>query len=97
MWTDQLLRALFDRSTWLGWFATGVARCGRLAFLGILVREFWALARLGSIARLHRSATEALALDDSKAATAVVRDLTALMADRPETAAGRKVIADLTS
>lgn len=95
LWTDQLLRALFDRSTWLGWFATGVAGVAALALLGIVVREFWALTRLGSIARLRQSATEALALDDAKAAAAVVRELSALMADRPETAAGRRAVADL--
>lgn len=95
LWTDQLLRALFDRSTWLGWFATGVAGVAALALLGIVVRELWALSRLGSIARLHRAATEALARDDSKAAAAVVRDLSELLADRPETAAGRRVIAGL--
>lgn len=95
LWTDQLLRALFDRSTWLGWFATGVAGVAALSLLAIVVRELWALSRLASITRLRQSATDALANDDAKAARAVVKELSELLSERPETAGGRRAIADL--
>ena len=47
LWTDSLIRALFERAQWLGWLAAGVAGIAALALLVILLREFIAIARVG--------------------------------------------------
>ncbi|TKT76873.1 TIGR01620 family protein [Aquamicrobium sp. LC103] len=95
LWTDRLIRDLFSRSDWLGWLATGVAAVAAIAFLAILVRELAGLFRLASVEKLHGRALDALERDDTKAARNVVRDLTDLVSTKPETAAGRRTLADI--
>lgn len=95
LWTDRLIRDLFARADWLGWAAAGVAAIGALALLVILARELMALARLASVEKLRSRAADASARDDAKAARAVVTDLTRLVALNPDTAAGRRALAEL--
>ncbi|MGD9915734.1 MAG: YcjF family protein [Rhizobiaceae bacterium] len=92
---DQLIRDLFARADWLGWLALGVAGIGALALLVIIVREIVALSRLASVERLRRRAAEAYLRDDAKAARGVVTDLTRLVALNPDTAAGRRALAEM--
>jgi len=94
LWTDALLRELFDRATWLGWFATAVAAIGAIALLVLVGREFLAVSRLASMERLRASAAEAILLDDAKRARAVVGDLVTLVGSQPLTAAGRARLAE---
>ncbi|UVC13068.1 YcjF family protein [Mesorhizobium onobrychidis] len=94
-WTDQLIRDLFARAEWLGWLAAGMAVIAVLALLVILVREFLAIARLAEVEKLQKRALDAIARDDPKAARAVVDELSAFVAAKPETAAGRRALADL--
>ena len=66
-----------------------------LALLVIFTREMLALARLSSIEKLREAALDATQRDDAGAARKVVAELTALVASNPETAAGRRALADL--
>jgi putative membrane protein len=95
LWTDRLIRDLFERAEWLGWLATGLAAVTLLALLAILAREALAVSRLASIERLRSRALDATTRDDLKAARAVVDELSALVAGKPETAAGRRALAEL--
>ncbi|WP_048648767.1 YcjF family protein [Nitratireductor soli] len=96
LWTDRLIRDLFTRADWLGWLALGVAVIAVLALLAIIAREAWALMRLASIEELRRDASQAIASDDAKAARKSVAHLTALLASKPETAAGRKALESIS-
>src|SRR5690606_19216971 len=49
LWTDALIRTLFERAEWLGWRAAALAAIAALALLIILVREFIAIARLAEV------------------------------------------------
>ena len=95
LWTDRLIRDLFERAEWLGWLAAGLAAISLLAMLTILAREALAVSRLASIERLRSRALDATARDDLKVARTVVDDLSALVAGKPETAAGRRALAEL--
>lgn len=95
LWTDQLIRELFSRAEWLGWLAAGMAAVASVALLIILAREMLALSRLASVERLRSRALDAIVRDDSKAARAVVNDLSHLVAAKPDTAAGRRALAEL--
>ncbi|BCG94876.1 YcjF family protein [Mesorhizobium sp. 131-2-1] len=95
LWTDRLIRDLFERAEWLGWLAAGMAAIAVLALVIILVREFLAIARLAEVEKLQRRALDAVARDNPKAARSVVDELSAFVAAKPETAAGRRSLARL--
>jgi putative membrane protein len=95
LWTDQLIRELFSRAEWLGWLAAGMAAIAGIALLIILAREMLALSRLASVERLRSRALDAIVRDDAKAARAVVDELSNLLAAKPDTAAGRRALAEL--
>jgi putative membrane protein len=95
LWTDELIRELFRRAEWLGWLGAGMAAIAGVALLFILIREMLALSRLASVERLRSCALDAIVRDDSKAARSVVDDLSNLVAAKPDTAAGRRALADL--
>jgi putative membrane protein len=97
LWTDQLIRDLFERAPWLGWVALAAAVVAVLALLAVLWREFAALARLSSMERLRILAADAILRDDERAARKVVAELSAIVASNPETAAGRRALAELDS
>ncbi|MER8661966.1 TIGR01620 family protein [Mesorhizobium sp. M1148] len=95
LWTDQLIRDLFERAEWLGWLAAAMAAIVVLALAVVLVRDFLAIARLAEVEKLQKRALDAVARDDPKAARAVVEELSAFVAAKPETAAGRRSLAEL--
>jgi len=95
LWIDRLVRDLFQRADWLGWLAVGVTAVAGIALFIILLREMLALRRLASVEALRNRAAEAIAHDDPKAARSVVDELSAMIAQQPETAAGRRALADL--
>lgn len=95
LWTDRLLRELFSRADWLGWLGAALAAAAALSLILILLRELWALSRLASLEELRKRGAEAIARDDAKAARAVTDDLVALLAARPDTAAGRHSLQEL--
>ena len=95
LWTDRLVRDLFQRAEWLGWLAAGVAAIAAVALVAILLREALALIRLASVVKLRRRAADAMARNDPHAARVVVDELAGLVAAKPETAAGRRILAEL--
>jgi putative membrane protein len=95
LWTDQLIRDLFERAPWLGWVAAAAAAVALLTLLVIVWREIAALSRLTSMERLRADAADAILRDDAGAARKVVAELTALVASNPETAAGRRALSEL--
>lgn len=95
LWVDSLIRDLFSRSDWLGWFAAGVAAIAALAFIVILARELVGLARLASVEKLRAGGLDAIASNDARRARAFVQELSGFVARRPETAAGRRALQDL--
>jgi putative membrane protein len=95
LWIDRLIRDLFTRESWLGWLALGVAAIALVALIVILAREFIAIARLAEVEKLQRRTLDAIAHDDPKAARAIVDELSAFVAFKAETAAGRRTLADL--
>lgn len=95
LWTESLIRELFSRSDWLGWFAAGVATVAALALVVILARELVGLAKLNSVESLRRRGADALANNDAREARKVVGELTRFVSSRPETAAGRRALAEL--
>ncbi|RWM12825.1 MAG: TIGR01620 family protein [Mesorhizobium sp.] len=95
LWADQLIRDLFARAEWLGWLAAGMAAIALLSLIVILIREFLAIARLAEVEKMQKRALDAVARDDPKAARALVDELSAFVASKPETAAGRRSLAEL--
>jgi putative membrane protein len=94
LWTDRLIRDLFSRSDWLGWTATVLAGIALLSFLAIVLRELLALRRLASVEKLRRRGADALARNDTREARALVGELVGFVSGKPETAAGRSILAD---
>ncbi|MDH6232803.1 putative membrane protein [Mesorhizobium soli] len=95
LWIDRLIRDLFERAQWLGWLAAGVAVIAVVALVLILLREMLALIRLASVEKLRKRALDAIASNDPNTARGVVNELTALVSSKPDTAAGRRMLADL--
>lgn len=95
LWTEALVRALFERAEWLGFVGLGLALVAFAALLVIIAREAMALARLASVARLHERGLEAIAANDPKKARALVDELAGFVAAQPETAAGRRALEEL--
>lgn len=95
LWTEQLIRELFSRTEWLGWLGIALAGIALTAFVFILVRELYALARLASVEALRQRAADASARNDAKAARSAVADLVLHVGKKAETAAGRRAVVDL--
>jgi putative membrane protein len=95
LWTDSLIRALFERAAWLGWLAAGMAGIAALALVVILARELIAVGRLAEVEKMQKRALDAIARDDPRAARALVDELSAFVAGKPQTAAGRRALAEL--
>lgn len=93
LWLDQLVRALFARDDWLGWLAIGLIGLAVVAVVAIAVREIAGLIWLRRIDRMRRRADLAAVRDDRPEAEAVIGELVALYADRPDLAPGRRATA----
>ncbi|HVW56973.1 MAG TPA: TIGR01620 family protein [Rhizobiaceae bacterium] len=95
LWVDRLIRDLFAQAGWLGWVAFGLAIVAALSLLVILAREIWALRRLASVEKMRADAEDILASNNERRARALVGELTAFLSSKPETAAGRRTLAEL--
>lgn len=95
LWVDGLIRELFTRSDWLGWLAAATATVATLALVVIVARELAGIARLNSVERLRANGLDATLRNDTRAARAVTEELARFVARRPETAAGRRALADM--
>lgn len=90
---DQLIRDLFERTTWLGWLAAAFAALAVVAALAITLRELLAIMRMRAIVRLAEMAVTAREDNDGKLARKFMHEMVALYAHRPETAYGRASLA----
>lgn len=95
LWTDRLIRDLFERAPWLGWLAAGMAGLALAALAVMLAREFLAIRRLAEVEKMQARALDAFARNDPRAARALVDELSAFVAGKPQTAAGRKTLEEL--
>ncbi len=95
LWIDGLIRDLFSRADWLGWAAVGVTAVAILALVVIIARELLALRRLASVETMRAKAETALRSGDPQAARRLTDELGSFLSARPETAAGRKALAEL--
>ncbi|WP_114390459.1 YcjF family protein [Notoacmeibacter marinus] len=95
LWIDQLIRDLFTRSDWLGWTAACLAALALVALVVGVLRELWALRRLGSVERLHARGIEQVTHPTRDGAQALIGDISKTLADRPEAKAGRAEMARL--
>lgn len=90
---ERLLQELFMANPWLGW-AGGVVLAVLLLALAMLgVREVRALRRLRNLDRLRRRAAEIRVHDRSEPARAVLGELDAIYASRPDLARARTALA----
>lgn len=93
IWIDDLVRALFDRSTWLGYAALVVAGIFVAALGAIIIREVLGIWRIDSVQALKADAEAAIRDRKPGPARAVLAKLVAMLAERPETARGRAALA----
>ena len=86
---ERLIADLFSAAPWLGVVALALLAVAAVALLALVWREVAGVLRERRIEAIREAALEALAARDHTAAKAVVRDVTALYADRPGLAPGR--------
>lgn len=89
---DGLIRELFTRAEWLGWFGIALLGLAALALIVLVARELMGLARLRRVDRIREAG--ATAGNDPAAAKRVADEVVALYASVPEAARGRAAMAD---
>ena len=97
LWVTRIVDDLFARVPALGWVAVALAGLAMLAVLALGFREWRAVARQRRIATLHIACATAHAADDRDDARKALADLTALYAERPETARARALVKELSA
>ena len=93
LWLDSLVRDLFARNSWLGYAALALTGLLALAVLAVALKEIRALWRLRTIDGLRQEAEAARNGNNLALARRVSREVSSLLADHPETARGRALIA----
>jgi putative membrane protein len=89
----NLVEDLFARSEGLGFLGLVFAVLAALALVVIVAREAFSLARLATIEKLHRRATEALLSDDRAESRVIVQDLLRIAHGNPQLARARTALA----
>ena len=90
VWTDTLIRGLFDRLPWLGWAAAVAAAIAALALLALIIREIIGIRRLAKVAHLRVAIASKARSATAKEARALASQVSGLIAVNPLTARGRK-------
>lgn len=90
---DAMVRDLFARAEWLGWFGVALAILLLVGVLGVLSREALALARLKAVEVERRAALHVFETNGD--AAPVLKGLEAIVSRLPDTAAGRRRLSDL--
>lgn len=90
MWTDTLIRELFDRLPWLGWVASAAAGVAALALIALVIREIAGLRRLARVAGLRAEISRKADAASAKEARALAAQVSSLIAANPLSAHGRK-------
>ncbi|CCE07905.1 conserved membrane hypothetical protein [Bradyrhizobium sp. STM 3843] len=92
----HLIEDLFARSEGLGYLGAALAAAAAVALAAVIAREIYGLARLATIERLHRRATEVLLSDDRAESRAVVTDLLRIAHQNPRLARARAALTSHT-
>tara|TARA_R110002020_G_scaffold52911_3_gene148365 strand:- start:3684 stop:4811 length:1128 start_codon:yes stop_codon:yes gene_type:complete len=95
IWTDSLIRELFDRLPWLGWVALAAAVIAVLALLVLVVKEIRGMRRLTRVAELNAEIAARSRTATAREARALGAKVVALIAANPLTARGRKSLETL--
>jgi putative membrane protein len=90
IWTDTLIRSLFERIPWLGWAATAAAGIAALALLALVIKEILGIRRLAKVAQLREGIAEIAKTATAREARALAAQVSGLIAVNPLTARGRK-------
>lgn len=91
---DSLIRDLFTRYEWLGWFGLALAALAVIGILGLTIKEYLGIRRVAVIDHLRDDLQEAADENDERKARENLKSLIALYQDVPETARGRKILTD---
>ena len=91
---ERFIVDLFTREPVLGWIALALAVLALIGALGFVGREVWALWRLGHLEALKARAEAVIATDNAAEGRAVRDALVALYSKRPDTARGRRMVAE---
>jgi putative membrane protein len=94
LWIDSVVRTLFERNEWLGWFALGVAGVFATAVFFLVIREISAIVRLRTVDHLREALETALSASDERALKRATGHLIDHMTANPLSASGRAVLAD---
>lgn len=92
LWTDSLIRDLFSRADWLGYTALAALAIGILAVVAIVIRETAGIMRLAAVQTIKAEAEAAILETKPAKARALVKNLSNLLAGKPETAKGRATL-----
>jgi putative membrane protein len=90
IWTDALIRSLFERIPWLGWAAIAAAAIAAVALLALIIREIIGIRRLAKVAHLREAVAAKCRSATPKEARALAGEVSALIAVNPLSARGRK-------
>ncbi len=93
LWADKLIEDLFARAKGLGWLGVALLALAVLALLALAAREAMGVLRQRHVAKLHGAVADAHAADDGPRARALLTEVAALYAHRPETAEARAALA----
>ncbi len=86
---QALITDLFAQYEWLGWLATGIVGVLVVAVIALGLREWLAVRRLRKLGRLRIRADAALKSNAMKDGEAIVSEVAALYAGRPDLARAR--------
>jgi putative membrane protein len=95
IWTDTLIRSLFERIPWLGWAATAAALVAALALLVLVAREIIGIRRLAKVAHMRENIATKARSATAREARALAAEVAGLVAANPLTARGRKSLKSL--
>jgi putative membrane protein len=90
--TTRLIEDLFARSEGLGYLGLAFALAAALAFVVVVAREVFGLARLATIEKMHLRAAAALLSDDRAESRTIVHDLLKLAHQNPQLARARATL-----
>lgn len=90
IWTDSLIRSLFERVPWLGWVASAAAAVAALALIVLVVREILGIRRLARVAHLREAVAAKSKTATAKEARALTAEVSSLVSANPLTARGRR-------
>lgn len=83
LWLDQLIRELYARWEYLGWFGLGLVAIAALALLTFLMREFLALRRLSHLDNMRERVAQLNEDGDRKKAIRLANELLTLYQKQP--------------